>query len=776
MSNTSKYLKYSIIGLIFALLVTPLIVTGSLYFPYITGKAFYFRTIIEIITALYVILVFCDRSFLPKKSPIMYAILSFLVIMALATMNSIAPAKSFWSNFERMEGYVTLIHLGLLFIVSSAVLNTRNLWVYLMHASMVVSIAVGLTGFADLGNPNSGISGGRIQGSLGNSSYLGVYALIHIFFAAFFLFSHYAKKDAKDILSRIFGYALIIIFNAVVLFKTGTRGAMVGLIAGVLLVSLILAIKERSSKKVRNIGIGILTIALLVLVFLGSIRGTDFAKKYGLLDRYSALVTWDLSSVLQKEGYARAELLWPMAWKGVQERPILGWGQDDFNYVFAKYYNPAAYGQEQWFDRTHNVFFDWLIAGGFLGLIGYLSLFGALIYVLWSRHPDPSKGHKWPLIERAVMSGLLLAYFIHNFFVFDNLTSYLLFFLLLAYFHERSVSADSAADLIELSKNGNNNSDASSKSHAPLLKEEGTRLAAITVVVVLLIVSLYQVNYKPYKNSANLIKAIQVTVNHYDNNHRVVGPDPQGAYNYFKGIFDSGTTLGTAEVRERLVDVAASIVSASSTSQDLAKKFDDLTIDQYKQQFARFPGDPRYHYFFGMYLAQTDDMAGAIQEAVLSHQESPTKQQFIFQLGSLYLATRDYAKALPLFENAYELDKTYDVARVFYAIALVYNKQFDQAQQLVAGQAGEDDPKLIQAYLDMGRGDIIEALAKKKISEDPNNVQYHVSLAALYLKEGKNNSAIVELRNAEKIDPEFKDQAEKYIEMIQRGIDPSSGN
>ncbi|MEI8061975.1 MAG: O-antigen ligase family protein [bacterium] len=762
MTKTSRYLKYSIIGLVFALLIMPIIVSTNLFFPYITGKAFYFRSIIEIITALYIILVCYDRSFLPKKSPIAYALGAFLIIMALATVLSVAPAKSFWSNFERMEGYVTLIHLGLLFLVTSSVFNTRRLWVYLMHGSMFASIVIGLNALNDLSPDKiNTISGGRIQGSLGNSSYLGVYALLHIFMAGFFLFSHFARKNIKDILSRVFGYALVIIFNAVILFKTGTRGAMVGLVLGVLLTAFILAVWEKNNKKIRNLGIGILAIALIGLAFLGAIRGTDFAKQYPLLDRYSSLVTWNLSGVVEKEGYSRAGLLWPMAWKGVQEKPVLGWGQDNFGYVFGKYYNPAAYSQEQWFDRTHNVFFDWLIAGGFLGLAGYLALFVALIMVLWSKHPDPTKGHKWPLIERATITGLLLAYFVHNFFVFDNLTSYLIFFILLAYFHERNVAAHKSVQ-------GH-----TATTYAPLVPKEESRLFVVLLVAVLLFFALYDVNYKPYKNSSDLIKAMQAMNNHYDANGKVVGPDPQEVFGYFKSIFDSNVTLGVAETRERLVEVTSAIIASTSTSPEIKTEFDSLTREQYAQQFEKFPGDPRYHYFFGLYLSNVNDTKGSIDEFQKAVDLSPTKQQFIIQEGIVYVTKKEYQKASDLFKRAYELDKTYDSARVFYAIGLVYSGKVDDAIALVAGTPAESDSALVSAYLDVGRFDIIEKLAQKKIDADPNNAQLHVSMAALYLKAKKFNSAINELRQAAQIEPGFKVQADKYIKMIQNGQDPT---
>ncbi len=734
-----------------------------MFFPYITGKAFYFRTIIEIITALYVILVCFDRSFLPKKSPITWALSAFLLIMAIATIFSVAPGKSFWSNFERMEGYITLIHLGLLFLVTSTVMRSRRTWVYLFHASMAASIVVGLIALKDFSLENAAmISGGRIQGTLGNSSYLGVYALLHVFLAAFFLLSHYARKNAKDILPRIFGYALIIIFNIVILFNTGTRGSMVGLGLGVLLTALILAVREKQSKKVKNLGVTILAIALAGVAFLGIVRGTEFAKSHPTLDRYSALVTWNLSGVLENQGYARAGLLWPMAWHGVQEKPLLGWGQDNFGYVFAKYYNPAAYAQEQWFDRTHNVFFDWLIAGGFLGLLGYLSLFVALIMVLWSKHKDAGKGHKWPLIERATISGLLLAYFIHNFFVFDNLTSYIIFFLLLAYFHERNVSANESV-----------NQHNPEYIHVPLLSKEGSQWFVATVAVVALVASIYYVNYKPYKNSGDLIKGLQALGNHYDSKGVVVGPNPSETLDYFKSIFDSNTTLGLAETRERLVEVASAVINATSTSRELATEYDALTRDQYAQQFERFPGDARYHYFFALYLSKIGDVKSALDEVQKAEALSPTKQQFALQEGMILLSTKQYSQSVDVFKKAYELEPKNDAARLFYAVSLIYSGHVDDATAITENSNVELDATLIQAYLDVGRFDVVEALAKKKISADPNNVQLHVSLAALYLKAKRNNDSIRELRIASDLEPRFKPQADEYIKMIQSGKDPS---
>ena len=89
---------------------------------------------------------------------------------------------------------------------------------------------------------------------------------------------------------------------------------------------------------------------------------------------------------------------------------LLKFSVTDFNYVFNKHYNPLMYGQEPWFDRTHNVVLDWMINAGFLGLVSYLGLFATAIYMLWFRKNNISS------LERSLLTGLLAAYFFHNLF------------------------------------------------------------------------------------------------------------------------------------------------------------------------------------------------------------------------------------------------------------------------------------------------------------------------------------------------------------------------
>src|SRR3989344_2619506 len=88
----------------------PLYISKVLFFPYITGKAFVFRIIVEIIFAVWIFLAVYYEEFRPKDSYLLRAVGAFIFIAVLATIFGVNPYFSFWSNYERMEGLVTYLH------------------------------------------------------------------------------------------------------------------------------------------------------------------------------------------------------------------------------------------------------------------------------------------------------------------------------------------------------------------------------------------------------------------------------------------------------------------------------------------------------------------------------------------------------------------------------------------------------------------------------------------------------------------------------------------
>src|SRR3990167_4086521 len=179
-----KTLRFIVLGGIFALPFIVFLVAQSLFFPFITGKNFTFRIVVEIITGAYLALALVNPSFRPKRSWLLGLFALFVLVVAMADALGVAPFKSFWSNYERMDGWVTLVHLFFYFVVASSVLNTEKLWRAFWHVSLSVSAIVGVYGFlqlAGVASLNPGFSSlSRIDATFGNPIYLAAYMLFNI--------------------------------------------------------------------------------------------------------------------------------------------------------------------------------------------------------------------------------------------------------------------------------------------------------------------------------------------------------------------------------------------------------------------------------------------------------------------------------------------------------------------------------------------------------------------------------------------------------------------
>jgi O-antigen ligase/tetratricopeptide (TPR) repeat protein len=745
--SMNRILRYIVIAGVFIIPFTPLLVTNSFFFPFITGKNFFFRILVELIFGAWLILALTYPAYRPKRSWLLWTLVAFVAVMTLADLFSANPYKSIWSNYERMEGLVSLLHLFAYFLVASTVLRGERIWNWLWNTSIFVSIIIAVYGFYQLSGVIKINQGGvRIDATFGNATYLAVYMLFHIFLTAYIvasnrhaLFYPFVSKLYKAIVG-----AIIIVVQGIILYHTATRGAILGLIGGVLLTTIIIALFERRNRYVRVVSIGVLVAAIVVVVGFLSLRQSTFVQKSPVLSRFASI---SLSETTTKSRF----IIWNMAWQGFKERPILGWGQESFNFVFNKYYNPHMYNQEQWFDRTHNVILDWLIAGGILGLGTYLAFYIALVWFIWRREGDQ---HIFTVSERAILTGLLFGYFIHNLFVFDNLISYILFFSLAAYVSVRNHHLSFAGDRDVVVEN---------------------RMIA-PVAVVLTAVLIYVVNVQPIRANITLIQAIiphtapntiQLPVNAPFNGDATQNLD------YFRKVF-ALRTFGTSEAREQLIAASEQVIQSQfpiNAGQDLV----NLAIDEMNDQIKRVPNDARFRVLLGSFLShagKTDDALVQLKEA---EKLSPQKQAILFELGAAYVGKKNYADAEKYFKKAFELDQTYDMARLLYAAGAVYAGHNSVADNLIKDMPKKDvieSDYLVQAYYTTGQKAKFINVWKERVKLNPTDLQTQVSLAAAYLYTGDRTTAIAELEKAIKLHPEFKEQGTAFIQEIRTGKNP----
>ena len=761
MKQIENYLRGIIVTGIFAIPFLAFVVAGSLFFPYITGKNFGFRMIVEVIFAAWFLLAYYNKEYRPKFSWIMAMASIFVVVVFLADSFGFNAYKSFWSNYERMEGFVGLIHVFAYFVVLGSVL-TKDLWTKFLHTSVCASILMSFYGIIQLmGDAVISQGGSRLDGRFGNAAYFGGYLLFNIFLTAFLI----VRRKEFDWLSYL--YTAVIALQMYIMFATETRGSMLGLFGGIIVAALLFIFLDKKRPVLKWIAGGIIGFLIIFVFLVFQNKETDFVKSHAPLSRLASIS-------LAETTVASRFMVWGMAIDGFKERPLLGWGQENFNVVFNKFYNPGMYAQEQWFDRAHDIFLDWLIAAGIFGLLFYLLLFLSGMALVWEAETGTEeKGlwakikHSWrkhvsgeeqnKILERSILTGLFVSYFIHNIFVFDNLFSYILFFSLLAFLHHNHTQKLPTLPTMH-----------QKKQQIKIIDEEILPISYIgSVVVFVFCLVFYFVNIRPIEANTILIDAIQP--------RQQSGLPMQENLDLFKQVF-SYNTFGNSEAREQLVQ-AAMRASGTEFPPALQKDIFSFANQQILLQLDETPNDARYETFAGMLFARYKMNPEALAHFQKAHELSPAKQTISNNLIMAYLNSGDNSsiqKALSLAKTSYESAPAFDEAAKMYALTLMRTGEVEQGQQVLFKQFGTDlifDENLINVYAALGNYEKIIAIIDKQLTvkDDP---QLRIRLAAAYLGANQRANAILEVQKIMVSNPEFKQQGEAYIQEIRAGRNP----
>ncbi|NBD74426.1 tetratricopeptide repeat protein [Patescibacteria group bacterium] len=768
LSNTLRIL---VLAGIYALPFIVLYVAGSMFFPFITGKNFVFRILIEVVFVAWVLLALLDPRYRPKLSYIWIALSILVGSLLISTLLSPNTFKSFWSNFERMEGWITFAHLWMYFTAAAAVLQSEKHWQTFFNITLGVAGYLGITAlFQIVPAMLAGERIGRLDLTFGNPTYLAIYSVVHIFLALVLLQKHWGVLWLRVL------YLAIALLQLPMLFYTGTRGSILGFLGGMLATGVVLALVQRGNPLMRKIAVGAIAGVLAIVGTFFLARDTAFVQESPVLGRFANI---DLSG----DTVASRFMIWQMAWQGFQERPIFGWGPESFNFVFNEHYVPQMYGNEPWFDRTHNVVMDYLISGGIIGFLSYLALAGAVLYYLWiwRRGSEPLsfwerlEDHPMNLTERSLLTGLLAAYLFHNLFVFDNLTSYILYIALLAYVHVRVT-----AEREPLGKSLTVNRDTVTFVVAPVL-------------AVVLVVFIYQANIRGMATAANLVEGLRTL----SAARQVQAPEQKSAlYTRALDLYDRALEddlIGNQEVREQYVQ-AASRVAGSDASQELKQLFTQKAEEAMRVQIERVPNDARTQLFMGSYLANLGRFEEAIEYLERGVELSPGKQSTYVEIAMRYINLGQPKRALEYFRQAFELDPSILDMREYYALGLIYDGQYEEADALFLTEAGEldrdiipqkrreefalasgtddviiDDDRFLRAWQGAGQHDRVVAILRKRVAENPDNAQSHVSLAAGLVAAGNPEAAIEAVEQAIAIDPSFEAQGQQFIEQIRAG-------
>ncbi|MDP2650668.1 MAG: O-antigen ligase family protein [bacterium] len=408
--------------LIATLLIPPFVVAiNVLYFPFVTGKAYLFRFLVEVSLALWIFLALRSREYWPRlRSPVMLGTLAFLVGLIVAGFLGVDPVNSFFSGTERSDGVIQFAHWVLYLVMLVALFKSKGEWRRLLKIFVGLGFALATYAwFADWIIP-SVKAVPRLQGSFGNPAYMGAFMLFAIGVAGLLAVPRRENSNSKQWL----GWIALASFFTLTLIFTQTRGAYLGLVAGLgLLTCIVILLLRDRYKKLGLTLAGIAFGAVIIVSSLFAFQESQFVKSYSVLSRIASFATFT-----QSGSYTERINGWKVAVEAFKDKPVFGWGPENFGSAFNYHYDFRATQVESWFDRPHNQFLQVLAEGGIFLFSLYLFWISAIFYAIF-------RIFKKRKLTGAILASAYLAFLVQDMALFDTYPLYLGLFPLLGFIY-----------------------------------------------------------------------------------------------------------------------------------------------------------------------------------------------------------------------------------------------------------------------------------------------------------------------------------------------------
>lgn len=732
-----KVVLNSFFTLLLVSLLTPFWVFTQLQFPFITSKAFFFRICVELALPFYLYLVISDKNLRPNlKNPFNLSILGFLIVSLISAIFGLNVYRSLWGNFERMGGIYYLAHLVAVFFYLLLLGKANSIYLKrFLQAFVTVAGAVSLIGLsAWLGGPilfTDPSLPARSSATFGNPIFFASYLILPLFLAM------YLAVQEKQRPWQIF-YWTMVLFQLGGLFSSVTRGAVAGIGFG-LIVGLIVYLFLSKNNNLKKYGI---SVAVFLFVIIAGVF--VFRNK---LSPDSAV--YRLTKIKDSNSEARL-IQWGTALKSYKDHPIIGVGPENYNVIFAKYFDPKLYQYDpSWFDKPHNYILEVLTTTGLVGLVVYLMSFGLSIYACFKAY----KAELLNALEFCILIAGLVAYQVQNMFVFDTVsasTAYFLFLGFIAYLW--SESTDSEPEL----------------KPDKLINRYAGPVFYISLPFVIVLV---------YISNITSIQAAQ----RVNMGYSYTEYSPKIAAGYFESALATPFNLDPQEVANRYSDFASKLLFLQNPeiSEDFIKQqIDKATINQ-KKITESVGNDP----LLWMRLVideinqafvnkQNINIAQGSLDKALS---SAPKRVEVLQLQlQLFGNNKQWADSLEVAKkivqyNPYRPELKWQLAMSYYL-----NDQIDEAVK-VGDEAiadGYQFTKLQQfawyiQYFE-AKNDYVKTapLLEKAIALEPNELGLYIDLAKTYAKLGDYSHAKVLAEQVIKSDPNQKPSMEAFIKSL----------
>ena len=591
--------------------LTPLVLFDKLPFPFITEKTLFFRLLVDILLIVWTVVAFQNREYLPHETPLNIALLVLGIVTLLSAIFGHDFQSSFWSGLERMEGFVGLFHALIFFFVLSNSLKTTSQWHILFLTSCGVACVCVLMGiFKEFELIEDGE---RLFSSLGNPTYLGLYLILHLFLVGFVLVNTSTK------MRKLCFLLLPILTVGVVL--TQSRSAFLGLLMGGFVIIIFTVFSKNIAPKIRW-GFGGLLVALsLIITILWSAKNSEFIEKSVFLSRVVKVASSKTTGISRLNN-------WKIAYEGFKEKPILGWGQENYQYVFAKHFLPEMYDDAPWYDRSHNFLLDWLVSGGILGLMSFLAPFCVLLCFT-------VRYDKFSSIQKGLFVGFIVTYFTNNFFGFDSLMGTITVFIVLAYWQFKT-QLDEKYLFQKL------------------------KIWGVLTCVLLSSISFYYGYLQPLRTSKQIVKIMQE-------------PDLQQTIQQIQSGYANATGTGISDFAEQ-ISFLSEKVGKSQIANEMKGGYYQAVTEMLNKETKKHPKHPRLLSIKSSIEGDRGNFTEAIKGFKKVQTLAPNRHINLMQLAGIYTRNQQPEKALKLYDDIYKINQNSET--LIYK-SLIYSEMND---------------------------------------------------------------------------------------------------
>ncbi|MEK7452819.1 MAG: O-antigen ligase family protein [Patescibacteria group bacterium] len=750
-----KIIKY----LIYISFSLPLIFLNYSIYPLHFGKTVYFQILVEVLLVLASLYFVFYKKSLRKFLLIDWLILAFFLSQLISAIFGINFNNSFWGDQQRASGVFTWAHFIIFYFLIRQFFITKKDWLnagfLIVFVSLISSIIAWIGQSTDLLKWIS-VDSDRLMGVIGNPIFFANYLTIPIFLAFTFFFWSLSNSKISDslriwhsdskLMSWMFGkhkwfYLIVGISSLTTFFIAQVRGAFVGLLVALFLIWLFVIFGKVLSKKASR---SILAVGLIFSFVFSGLYILN--KKSDLISTYSSGLSRMLSIDSGSSTGKTRLMAWDIAIKGWQEYPVIGYGPENYQDIFDKYYNPDflrySFAETVW-DKPHNYFLEILGAQGVVGVLLYLGIILTAIFYLKSifkREID-----KYGKIGVIILFGAITAYVVQGLFSFETSNSLQLWFFLLAFIV-----------FLYARKEGEN-----------FIKEKNELFGRVVAFCFLIVVifSLYQ-NYIMLKSSYYMSFTRDAVVTgsaYYWKKYATEAISVKAPFVWENAIFltkDISTFDGNGNLNADML---------YGISGDIEKVFLDY-VEKYPNSYLYRFWLGQLYAFMGEYMDKKyyDNSERFLKEA---GEISKDRQHIPLLLSKSYLLRGMPKEAIVILEALVAKNREFPEPHWFLGLAYIGNNEkekgiLEMERGLSFGSTQEGNILyFIDLYLEKEDYKKALPLYKKLTERSPENASFHHDLAIMYMVTGNKDASVKSFKDALRLNPTLKDGIEKFFKV-----------